>query len=90
MTKLYDNPSELMKKIVTSTIQKIYIALDTDAMKKALKFAQDFINQGKEVYLVELQGKDPSEMGFYNFTKLIQTTTPLTYYELMEKKLQLA
>ena len=81
--------SKLMKKIVTSTIQKIYIALDTDAMKKALKFAQDFINQGKEVYLVELQGKDPSEMGFKNFTKLIQNTIPLTEYDLMEKKLQL-
>jgi len=81
--------SKLMKKIVTSTIQKIYIALDTDAMKKALKFAEDFINQGKEVYLVELQGKDPSEMGFNNFTKLIQNTTPLTEYDLMEKKLQL-
>ena len=81
--------SKLMKKIVTSTIKKIYIALDTDAMKKALKFAEDFINQGKEVYLVELQGKDPSEMGFNKFTKLIQNTIPLTQYDLMEKKLQL-
>ena len=81
--------SKLMKKIVTSTIKKIYIALDTDAMKKALKFAEDFINEGKEVYLVELQGKDPSEMGFNKFTKLIQNTIPLTQYDLMEKKLQL-
>ena len=40
--------------------------------------------------MVELQGKDPSEMGFNDFTKLIQTTAPLTNYELMEKKLQLA
>jgi DNA primase len=81
--------SNLMKKIVTSTVKKIYIALDTDAMKKALNFAEEFINQGKEVYMVELQGKDPGEMGFTNFTKLIQTTTPLTQYNLMEKKLQL-
>ena len=81
--------SNLMKKIVTSTVKKIYIALDTDAMKKSLKFAEEFINQGKEVYMVELQGKDPSEMGFTDFTKLIQTTTPLTQYNLMEKKLQL-
>ena len=58
-------------------------------MKKSLKFAEEFINQGKEVYMVELQGKDPGEMGFNNFTKLIQTTTPLTQYNLMEKKLQL-
>ena len=79
----------LMKKIVTSTVKKIYIALDSDAIKKSIKYAEEFINEGKEVYMVELQGKDPSEMGFYNFTKLIQTTTPLTQYDLMEKKLQL-
>ena len=79
----------LMKKIVTSTVKKIYIALDSDAIKKALKYAEEFINEGKEVYMVELQGKDPSEMGFFDFTKLIQTTTPLTQYDLMEKKLQL-
>mgnify|MGYP003629435999 FL=1 len=79
----------LMKKIIKSTVKKIYIALDSDAIKKAIKYAEEFINEGKEVYMVELQGKDPSEMGFYNFTKLIQTTTPLTQYDLMEKKLQL-
>ena len=79
----------LMKKIVTSTVKKIYIALDSDAIKKSIKYAEEFINEGKEVYMVELQGKDPSEMGFNDFTKLIQTTTPLTQYNLMEKKLQL-
>tara|TARA_B110000285_G_C15084002_1_gene595128 strand:+ start:468 stop:1400 length:933 start_codon:yes stop_codon:yes gene_type:complete len=79
----------LMKKIVTSTVQKIYIALDQDARKQALYFAEKFINEGKEVYLVELEGKDPSEMGFSQFTNLIQQTFPLSQYDLMEKKLQL-
>lgn len=79
----------LMKKIVTSTVKKIYIALDLDARKQALYFAEKFINEGKEVYLVELEGKDPSEMGFAQFTNLIQRTFPLTQYNLMEKKLQL-
>jgi DNA primase len=79
----------LMRKIVTSTVKKIYIALDSDAIKKAIKYAEEFINEGKEVYMVELQGNDPSEMGFNDFTKLIQTTPPLTQYDLMEKKLQL-
>lgn len=79
----------LMKKIVTSKVEKIYIALDTDAQKQALKFAEYFMDQGKEVYLVELEGKDPSDMGFAHFTKLIQNTFPLNSYELMEKKLQL-
>ena len=81
--------SELMKKIVTSTIEKIYIALDADAMKQTIKFAEEFINEGKEVYLIDLKEKDPSEMGFHDFTNLIQNTFPLTSYQLMERKLQL-
>lgn len=79
----------LMKKIVTSKVQKIYIALDNDAIQKALEFCEMLLNEGKEVYLVELEGKDPSEMGFENFTKLIQTVSPLTSYKLMEKKLSI-
>lgn len=79
----------LLKKIVTSTVKKIYIALDSDAMKQALQFTEDFINQGKEVYLIELEGKDPSEMGFTQFTNLIQKTLPIDQYGLMRKKLQL-
>ena len=81
--------SSLMKKIVTSVVDKIYIALDRDAIKQALKFCERLMAEGKEVYLVDLQDKDPSEMGFKNFTRLIQNTVPLTYYDLMEQKLAL-
>ena len=81
--------SNLLKKIVQSTVEKIYIALDTDAMKQALKHCEYLLNQGKEVYLVELEGKDPSDLGFSYFTKLIQNTLPLDEYNLMEKKLSL-
>jgi Ran GTPase-activating protein (RanGAP) involved in mRNA processing and transport len=80
---------ELMKKIVTSSIQKIYIALDKDAIKEALDFCENLLNQGKKVYLVELQDKDPGEMGFVNFTNLIHQTPKLTFSKLFEKKLQL-
>ena len=81
--------TNLLKKIAESTVNKIYMALDTDAIKQALKHCEYFINQGKEVYLVELEGKDPSEIGFTQFTNLIQNTFPLTEYNIMEKKLSL-
>ena len=81
--------SNLMKKIVTSLVDKIYIALDKDAMKQALRFCENLMAEGKAVYLVDMQDKDPSEMGFKNFTKLIQSTTPLTYSGLLERKLAL-
>jgi len=81
--------SSLMKKIVTSKVKQVYIALDSDALKLALKHAEYLINEGKEVYLVELNDKDPSEMGFAQFTNIIQNTSPLNEYALMEKKLSL-
>jgi hypothetical protein len=81
--------STLMKKIVKSSVDKIYIALDKDAQKQALNFCEKLMSEGKEVYLVDMQDKDPSEMGFENFTNLIQDTYPLTFSSLLEKKLTL-
>jgi DNA primase len=78
--------SSLMKKIINSKVQKIYIALDKDAIKQALNFCETLMNEGKEVYLVDLEEKDPSEMGFEKFTNLIQNTYPLTFSDLLEKK----
>ena len=79
---------ELMKKIVTSQVKKIYIALDKDALKESVRFCEHLMNEGKEVYLVDLKEKDPSEMGSKSVTNLIQNTTPLTDFDLMAQKLQ--
>lgn len=80
---------ELLKKIVTSQVQKIYIALDSDAIKQSLKHCEYLINQGKQVYLVEIKSKDANEIGFNKITEIIQSTYPLTEYDLMDKKLTL-
>jgi len=79
--------TKLMKKIVKSSVKKIYIALDKDAQKQALEFCEQLMNEGKEVYLVDMQEKDPSQMGFHMFTSLVQETYPLTFSSLFEKKL---
>jgi DNA primase len=79
----------LMKRIVTSQVEKIYIALDKDAQKDALKFTELLLAEGKEVYIVDLDEKDPSEMGFENFTKLIHETYPTNTFDLMSRKIAL-
>ena len=79
----------LMKKIVTSKVNKIYIALDKDAIKQALQFCEMLLAEGKEVYLIDIQDKDPSDLGFEKFIKLLQQTKVLTYNSLLEKKLSL-
>jgi len=81
--------TNLMKKIVSSKVEKIYIALDSDAMKSAIKFCEKFMNEGKEVHLLEMDDKDPSELGFKLFTELIQKSTPLTLSGLLARKLAL-
>ena len=44
-----------MKKLVTSQVDKIYIALDKDAQKQALQHCQQLLDLGKEVYLVDME-----------------------------------
>jgi DNA primase len=81
--------SALMKKLVISTVKNIYIALDTDALNDAITHAETLMNAGKIVYLVELNDKDPSQLGFDKFIEIISQTQPLTLSGLMAKKLKL-
>jgi len=79
----------LYKKIITGKVQDIYVALDKDARDKAVQIAEKFLNQGKRVFLIKLDDKDPSEMGFKAFTELIQTAEELDLSGIMMHKLDL-
>ena len=79
----------LYKKIITSNVRDIYIALDNDAKDRALQIAEQFLNNGKRVFIVEMEDKDPSEMGFRTFTEHIQTAEELDLSRLMLHKLDL-
>jgi DNA primase len=81
--------TSLYKKIITSKVKDIYIALDTDAKVRALEIGEKFLNQGKRVFLIDLPDKDPSEMGFRAFTEHIQTAKELDLSSLMMHKLNL-
>ena len=65
----------------------VYIALDRDALKGAFQIADKLIGLGKRVFLVNLEEKDPSLMGFQNFTKLISQAEPLTFEKILTYKL---
>ena len=81
--------TSLYKRIITSKVKDIYIALDTDAKVRALEIGEKFLNQGKRVFLIDLPDKDPSEMGFRAFTEHIQTAKELDLSSLMMHKLNL-
>ena len=79
--------SELQKQIIGRGVSKVYIALDSDAFENALRFAETLMNEGIEVFVIELEDSDPSELGFESFYKLLKNTEPLTLRKLIEYKL---
>lgn len=82
-------PTALKVKLNDPRVKTIYLALDNDVLKLTLKYAQELLDLGKEVYLIELEGKDPSELGFKTFTEQLHTATPLTFRTILSKKLHL-
>ena len=79
--------SELEKKIIGNSVKKLYICLDSDAIKNSIGLAEKFVSYGIETHLVELKDKDPSEMGYDEINKLIYNTPPLTLRRLVELKM---
>lgn len=79
----------LMKKIITSSCPDIYITLDRDAVKRALKHCETFLNMGKRVFFIEPSEKDPSEEGFRKFTEQVQQAKELTFSSLVKYKINL-
>lgn len=79
----------LYKKIITSPLTDVYIALDSDARDRALEISEQLLNQGKRTFLINLPDKDPSEMGFKAFTELVQSAEELNFSSLMANKLDL-
>ena len=77
----------LLRKLVDSRVEDIYIALDKDAFKRALQYTEQFLNMGKNVYLVDMHDKDPSEMGFENFTHYVQQAEEMNFGKLLRYKL---
>ena len=82
-------PKSLMMKLVQSDVKTVYICLDGDALKQSIDYAQQLLNLGKDVYLVELQGKDPSEVGFEEVTKYLHNAKQMSFGDLLLKKMQL-
>ena len=70
-----------------SRFKKIYIALDSDATKEAAYLCQTFLKEGQEVFMVNLEDKDPSEVGFEGMQRAIQNAQPISFQDVIAMKL---
>ena len=75
----------LKKRIVEKGVKEIYICLDQDAKKQALETATYFMNNGLDVYFVDLTSKDPNELGFEKTKEVLEHTPCMTQEYLMEQ-----
>lgn len=77
----------LRHNIVANKVPKLYLSLDQDALADALDELDYFMNNGIEVYLVNLTGKDPNELGYTTMINLIKSSNPFTFTDLIKYKL---
>jgi DNA primase len=77
----------LIKSILSNSVKDIYVALDKDALKDALSISEKFLSMGKKVFMVDMEDKDPSEMGFEKITQKINQARELTTSDLIKYKL---
>ena len=77
---------KLMQK---SEVKKVYLALDSDAIKSTFKIAEQLLKAGKKLFVIELDDKDPADMGFALFTNKIQEAQEFNFSSLFNLKLSI-
>ncbi len=81
-------PKTLLKTIIEKGVQTVYIALDKEALDKALSLSMKILPLVSEVYIVELDQDDPSSAGFTNFQESKYRAQYLDDSSLLKLKLR--
>jgi DNA primase len=82
-------PKSLMLKLVQSQVKTIYLALDKDALKESYDYAEELMSLGKEVYFLDMEDKDPSQLGFSKMLELLQNAKPMSFEDIFFRKMQM-
>ena len=78
---------ELVKKLVSEKPPMVYVALDRDAKKDAIKLSKLLMDYGIETCIIEMDGKDPSSIGFLQFWKLTENCETTKFSDLIKGRL---
>jgi DNA primase len=80
---------KLRQKIMQNKVSRLYLSLDKDALSDAIAEVEFFMNNGVDVRIVNLAGKDPSDTGFIEMNKLVRQTPTLDLFDLITLKMSL-
>ena len=74
--------------MVVNGTRRVNMILDNDALGDAIKNCKMIMALGIDVYLVRLDGKDPSVLGFKKMTDLIRHAKMFDFDEMLAYKLE--
>ena len=77
----------LIKRLVEKKVKIIYVALDEDAKKDAVKLTKFLMDYGIETYLLNMKDKDPSELGFTKFWEIVKNTKQSKFSDIIRGRL---
>jgi hypothetical protein len=81
-------PRKLLKVMIKNQVKEVYVALDDDAVVDAREIERILTNNGMSVKLVNLDKKDPSELGFTDTWKCIDAAESTTFKDYIGGRLQ--
>ncbi len=81
-------PKKLLKTMIKHQVKDVYVALDEDALTEAREIENSLSNYGMNVKLVNLDKKDPSELGFKDTWECIERGTATTFKDYIGGRLQ--
>ena len=77
----------LVKRLIQNKVKTIYVALDEDAKKDAIKLSKFLMDYGISTYLLRMNGKDPSELGFNKFWEITKNVKQSKFSDIIKGRL---
>lgn len=77
----------LHQKLIDRDVNDLVIALDQDAIKTSFKYVEKFVAEGINIKFMNLNHKDPSEMGFNEFINNYYKSDDVDFENLIKIKL---
>jgi DNA primase len=81
-------PRKLLQTMLKNKVKDVFIALDADAQEQAREIERNLSMYDMNVKLVNLDGKDPSELGFCKTWECINEGTQTTFKDYINGRLQ--
>jgi len=78
---------KLKSAFITHRVKKVNVVLDNDAMRDSIRICEFLAKNHIETKLVQLDGKDPSDIGFEKTWDMINSSEVLDFQSLFKFKL---